>query len=96
MAFLEFRRKKARPGPSRRFGFHLRWSKGSVGKTARSWGGVRAVRLDACGYAGLKELAGLKSLQSLNLGGTQGDGRGAEGTGRAQELAIAEPWQHAR
>ena len=41
--------------------------------------------------AGLKELAGLKSLQSLDLVGTQGDGRGAEGTGRAEELAIAEP-----
>ena len=37
--------------------------------------------------AGLKELAGLKSLQSLDLYKHQGDGRGAEGTGRAEELA---------
>ena len=42
--------------------------------------------------AGLKELAGLKSLQSLDLREHAGDGRGAEGTGRAEELAIAGPW----
>ncbi len=42
--------------------------------------------------AGLKELAGLKSLQSLNLAQHAGDGRGAEGTGRAEELAIAGPY----
>ena len=32
--------------------------------------------------AGLKELAALKELQTLNLGIHEGDGRGAEGTGR--------------
>ena len=39
--------------------------------------------------AGLKELAGLKSLQSLKPCDNQCDGRGAEGVGRAEELAIA-------
>ena len=42
--------------------------------------------------AGLKELAGLKSLQSLNLARHEGDGRGAEGTGRTEEPANAGPF----
>ena len=41
--------------------------------------------------AGLKELAGLKSLQSLDLRQHEGNGRGPEGTGRTEEPAIAEP-----
>ena len=43
--------------------------------------------------AGLKELAGLKSLQSLNLRFDEGDGRGAEGAGRTQEPADAGPFR---
>ena len=41
--------------------------------------------------AGLKELAGLKSLQTLDLSRYPGDGRRAEGVGRAEEFAIAVP-----
>ena len=41
--------------------------------------------------AGLKELAELKSLQIAGPYGHQGDGRGAEGAGRAEELADARP-----
>ena len=41
--------------------------------------------------AGLKELAGLKSLQALYLAETQGNGRGVEGTGRPEELANTRP-----
>ena len=41
--------------------------------------------------AGLKELAGLKSLQTLNLNDTQVTDAGLKELGRAQELADAVP-----
>ena len=41
--------------------------------------------------AGLKELAGIKGLQTLDLWLHQGDGRGAERAGRPQGAAGAGP-----
>ena len=44
--------------------------------------------------AGLKQLAGLQGLQTLDLGLQRGDGRGAEGTSRPQGAARTDPRRH--
>ena len=87
-----FRASGGKPGEVLAFHFDV-WTAGIIAKLPQP---PTAFGLDFYNSnvtdAGLKELAGLKSLQQLDLWGDAGDGRGAEGTGRPEEPANGDPW----
>ena len=89
--FVRFVQEKVEAGAISAFRF-FRWKEGALAKLPDP-GTAFGLDLQDTQVtdAGLKELAGLKSLRIVVPWLYAGDGRGAERAGRAEELAIAEP-----